>query len=159
MDATKAMVSGLAGAAALNVIHESARALIPHAPRVDVIGRRALAKSYRALGHMPPEDPALYYRTMVADVASNAAYYAMVGAGDPRNAIRRGLALGALAGLGAVVLPQRMGLGRQPGQRTPWTELMTVGWYTLGGVVAGVVATALDQEPATAAAGQRRRRA
>jgi hypothetical protein len=53
-----------------------------------------------------------------------------------------------LAGVGAVVLPPLLGLGQQPGRRTPWTELMTVAWYTAGGVAAAAVAERLDDRAA-----------
>jgi hypothetical protein len=66
----------------------------------------------------------------------------MVGLGEPRHAVRRGLLLGLAAGAGAVLLPPVMGLGRQPGQRTPLTQLLTIAWYTLGGVVAGATFSA-----------------
>jgi hypothetical protein len=41
------------------------------------------------------------------------------------------------------VLPGPLGLGEAPSNRTPQTQLMTVAWYTAGGLVAGVVARAL----------------
>ena len=39
-----AIGAGLAGAVALTLVHETARRVIPHAPRVDVIGVRAIAR-------------------------------------------------------------------------------------------------------------------
>ncbi len=38
----KELGSGLAGALALTAVHETARQVIPHAPRMDVIGRRGI---------------------------------------------------------------------------------------------------------------------
>jgi hypothetical protein len=138
----RSLASGLIGAAALTAVHESARQALPHAPRMDVIGSRALAKPIRRAGGTPPRGRRMYAAAITGDVVSNALYYSMVGLGEPRHAVRRGLLLGLAAGAGAVLLPPVMGLGRQPGQRTPLTQLLTIAWYTLGGVVAGATFSA-----------------
>jgi hypothetical protein len=70
-------------------------------------------------------------------VVSNSLYYALVAAGEPARSVRRGLMLGLIGGIGAVVLPPLLGLGQQPHRKTPATELMTVAWYTLAGLAAG----------------------
>jgi hypothetical protein len=46
--------------------------------------------------------------------------------------------LGLAAGLGAVFLPGPLGLGSAPSNRTTQTQAMTVGWYLLGGLAAGL---------------------
>lgn len=97
---------------------------------------RAMAKGYRLLGQKPPKDDALYRRTMAADLISNASYYALVAGKRP---LLRGVVLGALAGLGAVFLPERMGLGKKPSRARRSTEALTAGLYLTGGVVAGLV--------------------
>jgi hypothetical protein len=54
---TTALVSGLAGAAALTVLHETVRRVRHDAPRVDTLGRRAIARGLEAAGlEAPPED-------------------------------------------------------------------------------------------------------
>ncbi len=152
MKPTEALASGLAGASALTVLHETARRLVPDAPRVDVIGMRALAKSLRTLGRRPPRRERLFDLTMAGDLASNTLYYALVGVGGPEGAPTRGAALGVVAGLGTVFLPPRLGLGRQPGRDTPWTQAMTVAWYTVGGLAAGAAYRQLAAEDAPRAA-------
>ena len=57
--------------------------------------------------------------------------------------MKRGVVLGLLAGLGAALLPPVMGLGRQPGHRGLPTHLMTIAWYTIGGLAAAVTLKAL----------------
>jgi hypothetical protein len=42
----RAMGSGLVGAVALNLLHETARQFIAEAPRVDVLGKRAIAATF-----------------------------------------------------------------------------------------------------------------
>jgi len=141
----QALLSGVAGAVTLNVLHETARQVIPHAPRVEVIGMRAIARPMRALDQEPPERDTLYWITLAGDLVSNAAYYSLVGMADARQVWRRGALLGTAAGLGAAVLPPAMGLGQQPGQRFPWTHLMTIAWYLVGGLAAAATASRLNK--------------
>jgi hypothetical protein len=140
----KALGSGLVGACALTLIHETARRFVDDAPRMDVLGMRALAKTMRAVDVEPPVP--LHEAALVGDIVSNSLYYSLVGAGPARDALRNGALLGLAAGLGAVVLPERLGLGRQPTEDSPQTQLMTVAWYTLGGLAAGAAYAALADE-------------
>ena len=149
MSLLKALGSGVAGAVAVNAIHESARQVIPHPPRMDVIGMRAISRPMRQLGHQPPRGRTLRKAAFAGDLVSNALYYSLVGVGphrDPRTPWRRGLVLGLLAGIGGALLPPVIGLGNQPGRRTPWTQLLTVLWYTLGGLAAAAAATAIEDD-------------
>jgi hypothetical protein len=119
------LAAGLAGALALNALHETARRLRPaDAPRMDILGMRALDKLFNRAGVTPPAENKLYGLTLAADVVSNALYYGLVGSG--RHSLRRGLLLGLAAGAGGVVLPGPLGLGEAPSSRTPQTQLMTV---------------------------------
>jgi hypothetical protein len=144
----RTLVSGVAGAVALNVVHETARRTIPRAPRMDVIGRRGIAKTARALGVEPPHGNRLQASALAGDLVSNSLYYSLIGLGseEARPTWRRGLLLGLAAGLGAVFLPPVMGLGRQPGHRGTFTHLLTVTWYTLGGLAAAAVLNALPED-------------
>jgi len=134
--ALQALGSGLAGALALTLLHETARRLRPaDAPRMDVLGMRGLRKLLRYADAPQPDDDTLFDLTMVGDVLSNGLYYSLVGSG--KKAWRRGALLGLAAGVGGVVLPGPLGLGEAPSGRTPQTKLMTVAWYLVGGLVAG----------------------
>jgi hypothetical protein len=134
----KALGSGIAGALALTAVHQTAAHTIPHAPRMDVIGRRAIARSAAALGATPPAGPRLQGAALAGDIVSNSLFYSLValGSGRGRDVWRRGLVLGLAAGVGAAVLPPILGLGRQPGHRGLFTHMLTVLWYTLGGLAA-----------------------
>jgi hypothetical protein len=81
---------------------------------------------------------------LVGDLISNTVYYSLVGAGEGAHARRRGAVLGLAAGIGAIVLPGPLGLGRGPSRRTVATQMMTIGWYLAGGLIAGVVAESLS---------------
>jgi hypothetical protein len=137
MSFLRALGSGLVGAVALNLVHETARQFISDAPRVDVLGKRAIAGAYGAMGLEAPPDDELYALALAGDIASNSLYYSFVGMGERRNALLLGALLGLGAGVGAVALPGKLGLGDEPSARTPSTQAMTIAWYTIGGLAAG----------------------
>jgi hypothetical protein len=58
----------------------------------------------------------------------------------------RGAALGFSAGLAAVLLPKSIGLHETSTNRSVQTRLMTIGLYTLGGVVASAVMKAIHNK-------------
>lgn len=148
MQFPNALLSGLAGAVALNALHESAKRIVPNAPRVDLLGEQALAKLLKNFGQTPPSGDRLYLATLAGDLLSNAVYYSAVGASSPGNAVRSGALLGLAAGAGAVGLPGPLGLSEAPTSRSTTTSLLTVGWYVVGGVVAGLTYRLLAQRAA-----------
>ena len=143
MVSVEALASGAAGAAALTLLHESVRRLIPHAPRMDVIGMRAIARSMRSVDQEPPPRDRLFRAALLGDLVSNALYYSLVGVRGGSRVWLRGALLGLSAGLGAACLPPLLGLGRQPGARFPATQAMTVGWYFAGGLAAAAASRLL----------------
>jgi hypothetical protein len=135
--------AGFAGAGALTLIHQGARLLTDKAPRMDILGQRALGPLVAKAG-FHPSPTSMQMLALAGDLVSNTLYYAAVGAGRPRNIWLRGLLLGTAAGLGAITLPQKMGLGTRPQARTPATRFMAFSWYTIGGLVAaGVLSLAM----------------
>lgn len=142
MKVLRSLTAGLAGATALTALHEAVRHLRPDdAPRMDVLGIRGLRRMAGAADLPQPDHDTAYALTMGGDLVSNGLYYSLVGSG--KHSLRRGLLLGLAAGVGGVLLPGPLGLGTEPSGRTPQTKLMTVAWYTVGGLVAGAVARAL----------------
>jgi hypothetical protein len=141
------MMAGAAGASALTFIHQSARSMTPHAPRMDVLGMRAVRATHRRLGLADGSEREVEREALAGDIVANAAYYSLVGAGDRSMVWARGLALGLAAGLGAVFLPRRVGLGDPPDADRLDTQLMTVAWYVAGGLVAAA-AFAAGSDPA-----------
>ncbi|PTX22754.1 hypothetical protein C8N40_101582 [Pontibacter mucosus] len=145
----KAVAGGVAGACALTLLHETLRRFVPDAPRMDVLGMRAISKLMNMAGEEPPQDEKeLHNWTLAGDILSNSVYYSLAGTG--KDAWWRGAILGAAAGAGAVLLPGPMGLGEAPSNRTTKTQAMTIGYYLLGGMVAAAVGYALsgDEEAA-----------
>jgi len=130
----RALGPGFVGATTLTLIHQGARAVLEHPPRMDVLGMRALKKVSRWLGVRPAHGRTLYLQSLAGDLISNSLYYALVAMGRPRRLYLKGVLLGALAGLGAVVLPPYLGLGERPSRARRSTAFLTVAWYTLGGL-------------------------
>jgi hypothetical protein len=131
--------AGLAGALSLTAIHQAARLFRKDAPRMDLTGEAALVRLCKAVGLRPPRGRALYAATMVGDLLSNAGYYALWLTGRSRRPWMRGTLAGAAAGLGALTLPRRLGIGRPPRSRHRSNRLMTVAWYLLGGLTSAAV--------------------
>ncbi len=127
--------SGLIGAIALTVVHETVRRFIPDAPRADILGMRAIEKVMETANAEPPADAELHDWALGGDVVSNTLYYSLIGLAKPENAVLTGAALGLVAGVGAVALPGPMGLGTAPTRRTEATVAMTIGWYMVGGLI------------------------
>lgn len=132
---------GLAGALALTTVHETVRQFLPKAPRVDLVGVRAVRELLHKTNLPIPGLSTQRQLALGGDLVSNATYYSLAG-----TSYTRGLLLGVAAGLGSVFLPGPMGLGEAPTNRSTTTQLLTVGYYTLGGLVATAVTRALDNE-------------
>jgi hypothetical protein len=107
---------------------------------MDVLGMRGIVRVSRAAGMTPPNR--LHETALLADLVSNAAYYSLVGA-VPGRETAVGAGLGVAAGAGAVLLPGPLGLGSNPSSRTVTTQALTVGLYTVGGIVAGACLKAM----------------
>jgi hypothetical protein len=137
----RSVLAGAAGATALTGIHQLARAMTSRAPRMDVLGMRAIE---RVRHKLDPNAPLERYDTrqrqaLAGDLLANSAYYSLVAVGDPAGAWTRGAGLGLAAGLGALYLPQRMGLGTPPHSHDTANQIMTVAWYLIGGLAAASV--------------------
>jgi hypothetical protein len=137
------LIGGLAGAVALNIVHQAAKQVLPKTPQVDLIGEEVLSKGLLKAGIEPPEGQRLFASTMAADIMSNAAYYALIGMGKKKNLLYYGAAFGLIAGIGALALTKPMGLDDRPVNRSLATKVMTVGWYTIGGLVTAAVIKAI----------------
>ena len=146
MSLFKAIVSGFVGACAVTLVNETVRQFVKDAPRLDVLGKRAIAYPLMKMGQEPPPDKELYWITMGSDIVSNSLYYSLIGLGEEENALKNGTYLGLLAGFGAVVLSEPLGLGEEPVNRTRNTEIMTVFWYLTGGLAAAATYKMLSED-------------
>jgi hypothetical protein len=137
------MIGGIAGTVALNILHQAVKQFDHDAPRVDLVGEEAITKGLEKAGITPPTGNSLFTVTMAADLISNAAYYSLIGAGKKKQLLSIGTISGLAAGIGALTLTKPMGLSDAPVTRTDATKIMTVAWYTIGGIVAAAVTKAL----------------
>ncbi len=134
-----ALLGGLAGAAALTILHETIKTQNSKAPRMDLLGMMALTKLFRSVGKTPPPRNRLYAYTMVGDLLSNTLYYSLAGMGRQKSLLEKGAALGIAAGLGAIFLPKPLHLEEDYSNRTPQTQLMTMAYYVIGSLVAAAL--------------------
>jgi len=141
----KGLAAGAFGALVLTAVHQLGRAALDDPPRMDVVGRRAIRRGARSAGfHLRKRDAERW--ALLGDLAANTLYYAVATRGAPDRAPLRGTALGVLAGLGGVFLPGPMGLGRKPSRASGSTSALTVAWYALGGLAAGLAARRMEWE-------------
>jgi hypothetical protein len=143
MKILKNFAGGLAGAVAMNILHETAKRYLHGAPRVDLVGEEAVKKIAETADIDPPKGDNLYLTTLVGDILSNAVYYSFIGAGKKKNLLLRGVGSGLVAGIGALSLTKPMGLSDAPVTRTDTTKALTVAWYVFGGLVAALTIKSL----------------
>lgn len=129
-----ALAGGLAGACTVTLLHQALRYSVPGiAPRMDLMGMEAMRKARQFLGWPIPPENELFKQTFIGDMISNTMYYSFAG-GDCTQL--KGLLLGTAAGLGAVNLPEPMGLTPAHSNRTKATRYLSVGIYVAGGIAA-----------------------
>jgi hypothetical protein len=138
MKILNALIAGLAGAVVVTIAHELIRKNDPDAPRLDLLGEEALGKVIRATGADVPVKAKLYAPALTADVLSNAFYYGLSTV-RAKNPLMAGLFAGASAGLGAIKLPRRLGLDLSHTDGSTHKKGVTMGLYTLGGILTGII--------------------
>jgi hypothetical protein len=109
---------------------------------MDVVGMRAVDRVMEWLNMQLLNRPQLHRAALAGDLVGNALYYSAVAGRTPGDTWRRGVMLGTLAGIGALSLPERIGLGAPPDSGTRSNQLMTVAWYVIGGLAAAAAANA-----------------
>jgi hypothetical protein len=141
-----ALVSGAAGAVVLTTLHETLRRTVPYAPRMDILGMRALERLTLVAGATVPDDRSMHRRALAGDLIANTLYYAAVPGNSRGDTWGRGVLLGVAAGIGALGLSAPLGLGHPPHSNRTMNKLMTIGLYLVGGLAAAAVASAMPNE-------------
>lgn len=136
--ATRSLASGIAGAFALTAIHEVARRRFASAPRMDEVTMRGLRKILPGKFRDPRR---LHQLALAGDLLSNSVYYSVIAAPTRKATWMRAGVLGTAAGLCALFLPERLGLGVPHNSHRRTTQFMTVGWYLAGALATAFVAT------------------
>lgn len=127
-----ALVAGVAGAAALTFANEFLRHRYDNVPKINELGEEAVEKIL-APTDIYLNERELFNTTLVGDIVSNALYYAATATKGT------GLISGLMAGIGAIELPKYLGLNDQPVASTDQKKVMTIAYYTIGGLVAGLI--------------------
>ena len=136
--ATRSLASGIAGALALTAIHEVARRRFASAPRMDEVAMRGLRKILPGKFRDPRR---LHQLALAGDLLSNSIYYSVIAAPTRKATWMRAGVLGTAAGLCALFLPERLGLGVPHNSHRRSSQFMTVGWYLAGALATAFVAT------------------
>ncbi|MDO7742726.1 MAG: hypothetical protein MUP99_03100 [Pedobacter sp.] len=146
MSKVKNLIAGAAGAIALNVLHETLKKESDDVPRVDLLGEDAVQKVLKYFGSSVPDKASLYKTTLAGDLISNTLYYSLIGAGNRKYLWPKAVFLGLTAGIGAVKLPEPMGLDPEPVIKTDQVKVLTVGYYIFGAIVTGLVLNLLNKK-------------
>jgi hypothetical protein len=115
-------------------------------PRVDLLGEEVLEKSLDYFDAEIHDKDTLYNVTLAGDIFSNALYYSSIGAGAGKYIWPRAVAVGLTGGIGAITLPEPLGLDDKPVAQSNKTKALTVGYYLVGALVTGCILQALRKK-------------
>ena len=144
MKVSAAFAGGLAGTLTVASIHEALRRVTPNAPRMDILDMELIRKGLKSMNKEVPGEDELQWWAVGGELFCDTAYYSLAGVGGKKGVWFRGALLGLVAGVTAVVLPKPLGLPEEPSNKTLGTQLMTIGLYLVGGLVAAAVTQLVD---------------
>lgn len=145
MTAARNLLAGLGGAIALNLLHETLKKMGGDIPRIDKLGEEALQKGLGQVGAHIDDKDNLYIATLGADVLSNAMYFSLIGAGNPKHIWPKAITMGLAAGTGAIALAEPLGLNAAPVAKNMTTKTLTSGYYLFGALVTGCILKIMDR--------------
>jgi hypothetical protein len=144
MKVSSGLAGGLAGTVTVASIHEALRRVTPDAPRMDILDMELIRKGLKSLNKEVPGEDQLQRLGVGAEVFCDTAYYGLTAVGGKKGVWLRGVLLGLVAGVTAVILPKPLGLPEEPSNKTAGTQLMTIGLYLMGGLVAAAITQLVD---------------
>lgn len=136
MKAGKSIASGLAGAAALTLIHNFFKGKVKDAPRIDEMGMEALKKMFGKDTFSDKDE--LYKMSILSDILSNGLAYSLASM-SKKYPVWAGTMIGALIGVGTTSIPQQLGLKKDFAAKTVRTTIMSILYYTTGGATSGML--------------------
>lgn len=122
-------MAGFGGAIALSVLDKYVRKNFDEVPEFNEMGEQVIDKSLEVVNLQVKDPDKLYNATVAGDVFTNGIYYALT-------PFKMSTLVGALGGLGAIVLPKKLGLDNEPIAGTDKKKMITVGYYVFGALVA-----------------------
>jgi hypothetical protein len=144
MKVSAALAGGLAGTLTVASLHEALRRVTPDAPRMDILDMELVRKGLRSMNKEVPGKDELQRWAVGGELFADTVYYGLAGIGGKKGVWLRGALLGFVAGVTAVVLPKPLGLPEEPSNKTLGTQLMTIGLYLMGGLVAAAITQLVD---------------
>lgn len=144
MKVAAALAGGLAGTLTVASIHEALRRVTPNAPRMDLLDMELVRKGLKSINKKVPGETELQRWAVGGELLCDTAYYCLAAMGGKKGVWAWGTVLGLVAGVSAVVLPKPMGLPSAPSNKTLGTQLMTIGLYVMGGLVAAAITQLVD---------------
>jgi hypothetical protein len=138
------LAGGLAGTVTVASIHEALRRITPDAPRMDILDIELIRKGLNSMNKEVPGEDELQRWAVGGELFLDTACYSLAGMGGKKGVWLRGGLLGLVAGVTAVVLPKPLGLPKEPSNKTLGTQLMTIGLYLMGGLVAAAITQLVD---------------
>lgn len=145
MKVVAALAGGLAGTLTVASLHEALRRVTPDAPRMDLLDMELIRKGLKTVHWSVPKKDELQRWAVGGELVGDTSYYCLAGLGSKKGAWFRGATLGLIAGITAVILPKPLGLPQDPSNKTLGTQLMTVGLYLAGGLVAAAVSQLVER--------------
>ncbi len=140
------MISGLVGATALTLVHQTMKKAMPGtAPHIDRFGRKIIARGMDKAGLPVPAKDNLQTMSLASDIVFNAASYSMIGLARRLPFLGGGVG-GAIMGLGTLLLPNILGFGHRDRGTRPTTKAMTLAYYVIGGLAAAATYKLMDDD-------------
>jgi len=140
--------AGLTGTSTLALLQETLHGIDGKMPRA-LPYKPEILKKLRKQGKKGNLNAEAYIR-LAGELLASTAFFGLTGLGGKKNAPLRGGLLGAAAGIGAAFLqhPQADETEVLPEnrKRNLWHQVGTVGLYTAGGLLAGLVVKHLDKK-------------
>jgi hypothetical protein len=147
MKVSAGLAGGLAGTLTVASIHEALKRVSPDAPRMDILDMELIRKGLKSMHKEVPGEGELQRWAVGGELFCDTAYYGLVAIGGKKGVWFRGALLGLIAGVTAVILPKPLGLPEEPSNKTSGTQLMTIGLYLMGGLVAAAITQLVENAP------------
>ncbi len=136
MKTAKALTGGLAGAVLMTLVHNYFKTNVKDAPRIDELGMEALKKIFGKDTFSGKDE--LHQLSILSDLLSNGLAYSLAAA-SKKYPVWTGTLIGGLIGLATTNIPQRLGLKKDFAAKTIKTTLMSIAYYTFGGLASGTI--------------------
>ncbi len=136
MKTGKALTGGLAGAVLMTLVHNYFKENVKDAPHIDELGMEALKKIFGKDTFSGKDE--LHQLSILSDLLSNGLAYSLAAA-SKKYPVWTGTLIGGLIGLATTNIPQRLGLKKDFAAKTIKTTLMSIAYYTFGGLASGAI--------------------